>query len=216
MLKLEVHNMLATLLSIALLHWVVLVTPGANVLLISQLAASGHRRAACFAALGISMVALLWSTLAVLGVSAVFAAHPSLRIALQAAGGFYLCYVAFRLWRSGTGKATGASKALGAIAAFRMGFLTNIMNPKSALFFGSVFATSLPPEPSTALLLPAIALVVVNALCWHFFLALAFSQARVQAVYAAQRKGLARVAAVLVCAFGLRLLFASVREVRSP
>ena len=77
--------MLSTLLAIALLHWVVLMTPGANVLVVSNLAASGSRRAAVYAALGVTFVAGIWSSLAVLGVSAVFAAHPFLRMAVQVA-----------------------------------------------------------------------------------------------------------------------------------
>ena len=85
--------MLPTLLSIALLHWLVLITPGANVLLVSQLAASGYRRSALYAGLGISFVAVIWALLAILGVNALFAAHPTARLALQIAGALYLSYV---------------------------------------------------------------------------------------------------------------------------
>jgi hypothetical protein len=63
--------MLTTLVWIAVLHWLILVTPGANVLVVSQLAAGGDRRAACFAAIGITVVALIWASLAALGVHAV-------------------------------------------------------------------------------------------------------------------------------------------------
>jgi threonine efflux protein len=205
----------STLLAIALLHWVVLVTPGANVLVVSSLAANGSRAAACFAALGVTVVAAVWAGLAVLGVNAVFAAHPYLRLAIQIAGGIYLVHVAVRLWRaSGTSSSTGAVQ-LSPLAAFRLGFLTNIMNPKSALFFGSVFATSLPPEPPASLLASAVALVLLNALCWHLLLAFAFSHPRVQAVYAHRRRLLSRIASVLVGVFGLRLLAAVLSEVRS-
>ena len=206
--------MTATLLTIALLHWVVLVTPGANVLLVSQLAAGGYRRSACYAGFGITIVAVAWATLAILGVNALFAAMPAVRVALQIAGGIYLCYVAVRLWRSATA-AAGEGGFLSPWSAFRMGFLTNIMNPKSALFFGSVFATALPPEPDLAMSAAAIALVFVNALIWHTVLALAFSQRRVQAAYARQRRILNRIAGVLVGVFGLRLLVAIANEVRS-
>lgn len=207
--------MLSTLAAIALMHWVVLATPGANVLVVSQLAATGQRRAACWAALGVSVVALIWSTLAVLGVNAVFAAHPRLRVALQVAGGIYLCYVAFRLWRAGASPAANKAGALGSFVAFRLGFATNILNPKSALFFGSVFATALPANPSAALLVSAVTLVLVNALLWHFFLALAFSQPRVQAAYTRWRRVLNGVASALIGAFGVRLLIAAIAEAKA-
>lgn len=96
-------------------------------------------------------------------------------------------------------------------AAFRLGFLTNVLNP----FFGSVFATALPVEPTGTVLAAAVAVVLVNALVWHFFSALAFSQAKVQAAYARQRKALNRVASALVGAFGIRLLLSTLAEARS-
>jgi threonine efflux protein len=207
--------MLSTLAAIALMHWVVLATPGANVLVVSQLAAAGQRKAACWAALGVSVVALIWATFAVLGVNAVFAAHPRLRVALQAAGGLYLCYVAFRLWLADASPAANEAGALASFAAFRLGFVTNILNPKSALFFGSVFATALPANPSATLLSAAVTLVLVNALLWHLFLALAFSQPRVQAAYARWRKGLNGLASALIGAFGIRLLLTALADLRA-
>ncbi|MEQ6437784.1 LysE family transporter [Comamonas sp. w2-DMI] len=92
---------------------------------------------------------------------------PTLRVVVQCAGGLYLFYVAVRLWRSQQIDATGAADGVSPLAAFRMGFLTNILNPKSALFFGSVFATALPSNPSAELLAASVALVLVNALVWH-------------------------------------------------
>lgn len=207
--------MLTSLVAIAVLHWVVLVTPGANVLVVSQLAASGYRRAACFAALGVTVVAVVWASLAVLGVHAVFVAHPRLRAMLQVAGGLYLCYVAVRLWRSGVSAQQVSQSELAPFAAFRLGFLTNILNPKSALFFGSVFATALPAETSAFLLAAAVAVVFVNALGWHLFLAVAFSQPKVQAAYARQRKALNHVASALVGTFGMRLLLSTLTEARA-
>lgn len=207
--------MLTTLLAITLLHWVVLITPGANVLVVTNLAASGSRRAAVFAGLGVTAVAGIWASLAVLGVNAIFAAHPYLRLSVQVAGGVYLLYVALRLWRTSAAPAGSQALHLAPAAAFRLGFLTNIMNPKAALFFGSVFATALPSQPSPLLLYLAVALVLVNAFVWHMFLALAFSHPRVQAAYARRRAAIGRAAGTLVGLFGLRLLYAAITELRT-
>jgi threonine efflux protein len=201
--------------SIAVLHWLILVTPGANVLVVSQLAAGGDRRAACFAAIGITVVAVIWASLAALGVHAVFAAYPRLRSALQLAGGAYLCCLAVRLWRSAAGADVYRQGSMSACAAFRLGFFTNIMNPKSALFFGSVFATALPHDAPAGLVFAALAMVLVNALAWHFLLALTFSLPRVQAAYARKRQALTRFAAAAIGAFGLRLVLTSVTELRA-
>jgi threonine/homoserine/homoserine lactone efflux protein len=207
--------MLASLLTIAALHWLILLTPGPNVLLVSALAAAGHRRSALMAAGGITLVAGTWATLALAGVHAVFASHAVLRFAVQGAGALYLSSIAVRLWRAKGMDPVSPSGAPSALAALRLGFLTNIANPKSALFFGSVFATALPPQPGLPLAAWAIAVVLLNAFAWHVLLAVLFSRPRVQALYAAHARAFCRLAGTAVGFFGLRLLADAWRGVRS-
>ena len=204
--------MFSTLATIWILHVAAMMSPGANVLLVSQLAASDRARSAVFAALGVTFGAALWATCAVLGVNAVFLAFPGLRLALQIAGGVYLLYVASRLWRSSGPELDGGTSSVTRLAAFRLGFLTNITNPKSALFFGSVFATSFPAAPSPILQASAVAMVVVNALRWHTLLAYLFSRKRVRAAYSRTRGVANRIASAAVGVLGLGLLVASLRE----
>jgi len=205
--------MLSTFVTIWLLHVAALITPGANVLLISQLSASGQPRAAMRAALGVAVGAAIWSTAAVLGVNALFVAFPTVRLVLQVAGALYVLYIASRLWRARPAPAAEA-RELPAWRAFRLGLLTNMSNPKSALFFGSVFSTALPAQPSALVLAASVALVVSNALVWHLALAYAFSRRRVQAGYAAQRGFVGRLAGAVLGALGVGLLWSTLREAR--
>jgi threonine/homoserine/homoserine lactone efflux protein len=198
--------MTATLLTIMVLHWAVLLAPGPNVLIVTQLAAAGDRRSALFAGLGVTSVAVFWATLAVLGVDAIFRVHSGARLAVQAAGGLYLLYLAGKLWHSAKRPAELAPAApASARQAFQRGVVTNILNPKSALFFASVFTTAMPSTPSRALVLAALGLVALSALLWHAFLAVAFSRRPVQAAYAARRAQVGRIAGLLAAAFGLRV-----------
>ena len=205
-----------TLASIWLLQMAVMLVPGPNVLLVTQLAASDHARSAAFAALGLTVGAGIWATSAMLGINILFHAAPALRLALQIAGGLYLLYVAGRLWRSGSAATSGAQAApASALAAFRLGFLTNITNPKSALFFRSVFASAFPPQPDTMLQVSAAVMIVVNVLCWHLLLAFLFSRGRVRAACARSRNAANRMASAAVGTLGLGLLVASMREAQA-
>jgi len=204
--------MLSTFVTIWILHVAAMVSPGPNVLLVSQLAASDRAQSAVFAAVGVTFGAALWATCAVLGVHVVFVAFPGVRLALQIAGGVYLMYVAIRLWRFNGAASVGRASSVSSWAAFRRGFLTNITNPKVALFFGSVFATSFPAAPSPILQASAVAMVVLNALCWHTLLAYLFSRERVRAAYSRTRGVANRIASVTMGALGLSLLVASLRE----
>jgi len=207
--------MLSSLLAIALLHWAVLLVPGFNVVLLAQLA-GGQSRAAAFAAVGgMTAATLAWASLAVLGIGVVFSTQPMLRQAAQIAGGLYLLYLAFNLWRSGASVASVPQGTLSNSAAFRVGFMTSALNPKIALFYGSVFATALPPSPSWLHVASAVALVYFNSVVWHTSLAVAFSQKAVQRAWLRNFARLTKVSGAVVGAFGLRLIVGTLQELRS-
>lgn len=207
--------MLAPLITIAILHWAILLVPGFNFVLIGQLAAGGSRRAALAAVVGMTSGTLIWAVLAVAGVGAVFTAHPALRQVAQVAGGLYLLYLAVGLWRGGSGPAASQDAAMSPVASLRAGFVTSALNPKIALFYGSVFASALPPNPSTGLVLAAVALVYANSWVWHGGLAVVLSRPAVQRAYLGNYRALTRLSAVLVGAFGVRLIATAVQEARS-
>ena len=94
-------DMLGSLATIALLHWVVLVISGISFLLIGRLAAGGRRSTAFAAVAGMTSASLAWALPAVMGIGIVFALHPALRQFVQVGGGLYLLHLAFKLWGSG-------------------------------------------------------------------------------------------------------------------
>ncbi len=206
--------MLASLVAIAVLHWAVLIIPGFNFVLIGQLAAGGSRAAAMSAVAGMTMATLVWASLAVAGVGIVFTAHPALRYVAQIAGGLYLLYLAFKLWRSGS-VAANAAPVLGSTAAFRAGFMTSVLNPKIALFYGSVFATSLPQDPSLLMVSLAVLLVFANSVLWHSSLAVLLSRPKVQAAYLRHHQTLNRISGALVAVYGGKLIVSTIFELRS-
>jgi len=205
---------MTALLSLALLHWAVLLTPGANFVLLAQLASSGHRREAVLTTLGITAATFTWAMLAALGLGTLLALHPILHQGVQWAGGLYLFHLAWRmagLFPSHTGRQTAAPASVretrSALAWLRLGWFTNILNPKTALFFTSVFALALPAPAGPGMLSAAVVLCYVNALVWHLILALAFSRPAVQRFHQHRHQVINRGCAVLMTLFGLRLLW---------
>jgi threonine efflux protein len=205
-----------TLFTVWALHMAVMLSPGVNTLLVSQMAASGQTRSVRWAVLGICTATLVWASAAVMGLHTVFTAFPDMQRVLQLVGGLYLLHVAVRLWRSSaqTGKASAQAPVLSAPAAYRLGLMTNITNPKAVLFFASVFSTALPANPDLTIQIAAGAVAVLNALAWHFFLAYLFGQPRLQALYAKGGSWFSRCAAGIVGALGLQLVFSVIRDWR--
>ncbi len=203
------------LIVVWLLHTLALMVPGANFVLISYLAASGRKLAAVYAAFGIALGALIWASTAALGLSALFLAFPQIRLGVQIAGGLYLLYLAVLLWRAKVG---GSSEESGSALtkAFFRGLVVNLSNPKSVLFFASIFSTTLASaEVDSGLLFSAVLLLFVNGLLWHLLLAFAFSHPKIRYVFMKFEAFFSKIAGALFGALGGALLINSVREMRS-
>ena len=206
--------MASVLFAVWVLHTIALITPGANTLLICQFAAGHHRAQALAAALGVGLGSAAWAVAAVLGVHLVFSAFPVLRQALQIAGGIYLLYLAFQLWHTGSLNAASEIARVGRLAALRMGLLTNFTNPKSALFFGSVFSTCFSDNSDSGLRVAAVGLVFVNAWAWYSLVAYLFSRDRVRSAYLSRRRSVGKATGALLGSIGLRFLQLTIQEVQ--
>jgi threonine/homoserine/homoserine lactone efflux protein len=121
------------------------ITPGADMAMVSRSVFVGGRRAAFATTLGIASGCMLWAIASAAGVAAVLAASETAYDALRLVGAAYLVWLgAQSLWAAlrgyrGTplGEVAGASGSVrGSLRRpFRQGLLTNLFNPKIALFY---------------------------------------------------------------------------------
>ena len=109
--------------------------PGPDVLFLTSQGVAGGPRAGLAAALGLSSGLLVHTSLAALGVSAVFAASPVAFTALKLAGTAYLLWLALGAFREKGGGKPGTAAPGDAMALYRRGVIMNLLNPKVALFF---------------------------------------------------------------------------------
>ncbi|MGZ5905742.1 MAG: LysE family translocator [Reyranella sp.] len=123
-------------------------TPGPDMLLIASRSVS-QGRAAGFATLaGIQVGTYCHAFAAALGLSQLFLAVPLAYDVVRYAGAAYLLYLAWQTFRS-TGTLLAPSAGLRRYpigAVFRQGLLTNLLNPKMALFVLALFPQFVTPE----------------------------------------------------------------------
>ena len=108
-------------------------TPGADFVFISASGIGGGPRVGMAAAVGVNLGVALHVILAAAGLSALLLAWPLAYDAIRYAGAAYLLFLAVQTWRSGADTGEGRA-AQSAWRAVRRGFLTNVLNPKTALF----------------------------------------------------------------------------------
>lgn len=139
---------LLTLVTFMLASWTLNLTPGADVMFITASGAQGGPRAGVAAGLGVSTGSLVHVGLAAAGVAALIASNPALFDLLRWAGAAYLLWLAVQAWRAGPPEMTGG--ATNAWRAFRRGALTNILNPKVAVFVLAFLPQFVRPEAGSA------------------------------------------------------------------
>lgn len=125
--------MVATLASFALTSLLIELTPGPNMAWLAALTLAEGRRTGFSAVAGVSLGLAVVGLLAVFGLAAAVTQIPYAYDGLRYAGALFLLYLAWEGWQGERGKAPMSDGA-----AFGRALLTNLLNPKAALFYIAV------------------------------------------------------------------------------
>jgi threonine/homoserine/homoserine lactone efflux protein len=110
-------------------------TPGPDMLYVSTRSVMQGRRAGIVSALGIAAGALVHTALIASGLATLLKAVPLAYDIVRYAGAAYLIWLGIQTWRSRGGLSTPTLERASDRALFRQGMITNLLNPKVALFF---------------------------------------------------------------------------------
>jgi threonine/homoserine/homoserine lactone efflux protein len=184
-------------------------SPGPSFVMVSRIAVSRSRVDGLAAAIGMGLGGVGFSILALAGLTALLAQFGWLYLALKVAGGFYLTYIAYRIWR-GAGEPLEVSEAPAGHSAvgrsFTTAFLTQISNPKTIVVYASIFAALLPKTiPLELFVAIPIGVFAVEA-GWYTIVALAFSARHPRRIYLAAKKWIDRAAGTVMAGLGLELV----------
>jgi threonine/homoserine/homoserine lactone efflux protein len=186
-------------------------SPGPDFVVVTRSALTGGRRAGIAAGTGIALGVFAWVVAIALGVAAVLTASAVAFTVVKLAGAAYLVVLGVKAWlavRRGEYRdltpPTGARR-LEAGAAFRQGLVTNLLNPKVAVYFLALLPQFLPADGSTLQTLELAAIATAGTVLWFVTLAVVvgalkrfFSAGRV-------RRGLDAVLGTVLVGLGLKV-----------
>jgi threonine/homoserine/homoserine lactone efflux protein len=151
------------------------ITPGADTLYIVSRSAASGAKAGAVAALGIGAGCFVHIFAAALGLSAILAASATAFLVVKLVGAAYLVYLGVAMLRSGVKHAASAAPLPAAPISriFAQGVLTNVLNPKVALFFLAFlpqFIDADAPHKALAFVLLG-AIFNINGTLWNLLIA---------------------------------------------
>jgi threonine/homoserine/homoserine lactone efflux protein len=201
------ENSTSVLAGVAVIWVVAVLSPGPAFMVIVQAALSKGRAVALKTVTGLACGTMLWGIAGFFGVSVIFAAAPWAYLALKVIGGGYLIYLGVRVFAGNRNEKRDRGLTPDAsINAWRRGFVTNLTNPKAAAFVASVYATTMPPNPSVSLGIAAVATMVSITTCWYSVVAFGLTTGRMTALCQRGRAWLERATGIFLIVFGIKMI----------
>lgn len=199
----------AAFLAIALLHLMAAISPGPAVLMAARTGITEGLRTGIFLAAGIGAGAVIWAAAALFGLGLVFQAAPILLWALKILGAAYLLHMGWQMWRDAAVPLdlTATPKTpRTAGAAFKLGVLTQLANPKPAILFSAIFIGTVPQGTALWVYAALLAVVFLNEAVWNILVAKLFSLERTRSTYMSLKTLIDRVFGGLLALLGLKIV----------
>ncbi|GAB1410377.1 LysE family translocator [Desulfovibrionales bacterium] len=199
----------------------VAVAPGPDFFMVLRNSLSRGRLVGVMTALGIGSALIIHVCYSVLGLALIIASSPTIFGVIRVGGALYLLSIALRSLLGAQGKNnTTCSEPVqeqgavprSALSGWREGFYCNLLNPKSALFFLSIFSQFMTPETPELVRWIYGAEVIAAHIVWFVLLALFLSTAAIQAAYTGFSRWIDAGVGLIFGGVGCSILFQEARK----
>lgn len=205
---------LLSFLTVASIHFLAVISPGPDFVIVTRNAFLYTRKVALYTALGISLGIIVHATYCLFGLALVIAKSMLVFTIIKTLGAIYLIYIGTKACmeknasdgRSPYRDVSQSPTPLSSIQALKQGFLCNVLNPKATLFFLGIFTLVIKPEtPWGVQLFYAIWIMVVTFI-WFALLSVLITHPQVRTRIWRIQPAITKIMGVLLILFGLDLL----------
>lgn len=197
-----------------------MMSPGPDFLIVLRNALGYSVRAGVLTSAGIAVALIIHLAYSIAGIGVLISQSILFFNLVKWLGAAYLVYLGVQALKSkGTDteamkvktiEAALSGKNMSDKKAFMSGFLTNLLNPKAALFFVALFSQMVGPNASIEFMLLFAVLCVASAFIWFSSVSCAMGIASVRRGYARSTKWIDRVFGAFFIALGVKLALAKV------
>ncbi|HZH52351.1 MAG TPA: LysE family translocator [Microvirga sp.] len=204
---------MSTFLAFLSLAAIVIITPGPDTAITIRNTLFAGRTGGMMTALGIASGQAIWALATSAGIVAILLASEPLFLAIKYAGAAYLIFLGLQALREAirpsAAAATGEerpTRTLSAVAAFRQGVISDLGNPKMAVFFASLLPQFVPAENATFISFLLLGLIfALMTLAWLILYAIVVSKIGDVLRRPAVRRWIEGVTGSVLIALGVRV-----------
>jgi RhtB (resistance to homoserine/threonine) family protein len=197
--------------TVAVIGLLAVMSPGPDFLIVTHNSLLHSRKVGLFTAFGIVLGTMIWIAASIGGISVLILKTVLVFNAVKLLGALYLVYIGIQSLRSKGISAKGAvakgRQAVGHWAGFRKGILTNLPNPKVAVFFVSFFSVIIDPQtPVLTRVMYGLEISLI-ALVWFSLVSTMLSTERIKKTFQRWSAWVDRITGAVLILLGIRLAF---------
>jgi RhtB (resistance to homoserine/threonine) family protein len=207
-------EIVSSLLTVALVSLLAAISPGPDFFVVVKNSLSYSRKIGFLTALGVSLALLIHLSYTLIGIGILITEGSLVYLILKYAGAGYLFYLGCKGLISSFKKQqaldlcyAGNAAALTPVNALKQGFLTNLLNPKCALFFVSLFSQFIVAGTPFSLKLCFACINWSITLGWFLLLSYLITSTFIMARIGSFKKYIDRVMGCVLILLSLKLIF---------
>ena len=199
--------------TVTLIHLLAVMSPGPDFIMAVKNSLTYSRRTGIWTAVGFGLGISVHIFYCIAGLALIISKSILLFSVIKYFGAAYLIYVGVKCLLSKSGQIdVGENQKksdIFPVAAVRMGFLTNVWNPKVTLLFLSLFTLVITPGTPASVLGIVSVIMIANTTLWFSLVATFLTHKKIRGVFERFQSKFNKFFGVLLVAIGLKVAVAA-------
>ncbi len=182
--------------------------PGADFVMVTRTSIHNGRLAGLYMSLGMCLSVCIHASYSIAGLAVIITNSPWLFTAIKYLGATYLIYIAWQLLTTSTllnKDQNNKTAQISSFKALRLGFTCNILNPKTSIFFLSIFTQVVSIDTPLIIQMTYGLIIMLAHFIWYSGIVLLLSHPKILPYFNKQKQKINRVSGFVLMIIAIKL-----------
>lgn len=207
-MELLINTYIAEIIAVSTIAIFMAVLPGADFVMVTRTSIYNGRLAGLYMSLGMCISVSIHASYSIAGLAVVIANSAWLFSTIKYLGAAYLIYIAWQLLttrESLNSDQNALMTEMSPFIALRLGFTCNILNPKTSIFFLSIFTQVVSVDTPLIMQISYGVIIMLAHFIWYSGIALLLSHPQILPRFNRQKQKIDKVAGFVLMLIAIKL-----------
>ena len=207
-MELLINTYMAEIIAVSTIAIFMAMLPGADFIMVTRTSIYNGRLAGLYMSLGMCLSVCIHASYSIAGLAVVIASSAWLFSAIKYLGAAYLIYIAWQLLATpklSNKVQSNTTTQISPFIALRLGFTCNILNPKTSIFFLSIFTQVVSVDTPLIMQVSYGLIIMLAHFIWYCGVALLLSHPKMLPHFNRQKQKIDKVAGFILMLIAIKL-----------